>query len=130
MKNLFLLIDNKSGLQWSSILRKALSNWGELHIVSEANAIQGISEKNYVAIIIDAGAVLDANVLTARLIQRQPQARVIVATASPTWRRAREAMRAGAIDYIRKSLDEKELQSAIKAALLIPPSALSQPKRR
>jgi DNA-binding NarL/FixJ family response regulator len=126
----FLLVGNPSGSQWSSILRRALSTLGELRIASEANAPREISRKNYDAIIVDAGAVQDVNALTSLLRQDHPQARVIVATASPTWRRAREALRAGAADYIRKSLDEKELLVAIQEALLVPLPALSESKRR
>jgi len=126
----FLLVGTPSSSQWSSILRRALSPLGELRIASEADAPREIARKSYDAIILDAGAVRDVNTLTSLLRQGHPHARVIVATASPTWRRAREALRAGAADYIRKSLDEQELQAAIQAALLVTPPALPKSKRR
>jgi DNA-binding response OmpR family regulator len=75
-------------------------------------------------IIVDAGAVCDANELTAQLLAQRPGVCVVIATASPTWQRARQALRAGAADYIRKTLDERELRTKIEAVLrVLPPSA-------
>jgi len=59
--------------------------------------------------------------MLSRLRAQQPEARIVIATTVPTWQRAREALRAGAADYIRKSLDEKELCSKIQAVLETPP---------
>ncbi len=84
-------------------------------------AMPAVIQSDYDVIIIDAGEVRDAALLASRLRARWPEARVVIATASPTWRRAREALRAGATDYIRKSLDEEELRSKIQAVLDAPP---------
>lgn len=117
MKYLFLLVSNKPSAQWASILREALSPLGKLHIASEADALHKVLVQHYAAVIVDAGAVHDVASITRDLCQRWPQARVVIATTSPTWKRAREALQAGATDYIRKSLDKKELYSEIKAML-------------
>lgn len=116
----FLLIGEKTGTQWPLILQQALSLLGKLWIVSEEEAVRAVSESRYDVVIIDAGAVRDAASLVSRLREQQPQARIIVATASPTWQRSREVLQAGAADYIRKSLDEKELRSKIQAVLEVP----------
>jgi DNA-binding NarL/FixJ family response regulator len=88
-----------------------------LDIVGEREAVQAVVQSHRDLIIVDAGTVDDAALLTSFLRTEQPEARIIVATASPTWQRAREAMQAGAADYIRKSLDEKELRSKIETVL-------------
>jgi DNA-binding response OmpR family regulator len=66
---------------------------------------------------VDAGAVRDAVLMVSRLRVQQPETRIVIATASPTWQRAREALRAGAADYVRKSLDEKGLRSKVQTVL-------------
>lgn len=121
VKYTFLLISKKTDTQWPPVLRQALSSLGELRAVSEEEAVQAVIQKHYDVVIIDAGAVHDVILLISRLWAQQPQSRIIVATASPTWKRAREILQARAADYIRKSLDEKELRSKIQTVLEAPP---------
>ena len=116
----FLLIGENDETQWPLVLQEALSSLGELHSVSEEEAVQATIQSHYDVIVIDGGVVRDAAFLVSRLRVQQPQARIIVATASPTWKRAREVLQAGAADYIRKSLDEKGLRSGIQAVLETP----------
>jgi DNA-binding NtrC family response regulator len=117
LKYMFLLIVKTADVQWSLVLQQALSPLGELCIVPEEEVAQAITQRQYDVIVIDAGAVQDAALLTFDLKRQCPEARVIVTTTSPTWRRAREAFKAGAADYVRKSLDGKELRSKVKAVL-------------
>jgi DNA-binding NarL/FixJ family response regulator len=121
VKHTFLLIGEEAETSWSSALRQALSPLGKLRIVSEETAVRAVIQSDYDVIIIDAGAVHDAALLTARLRAQRSEARVVIATASPTWQRARQALQAGAADYIRKSLDTEELRSKIEAVLEVPP---------
>jgi len=120
-KRPFLLIGKGIDTQWSSVLRQALFPLGELRIIPSGEAVRALSKDDYQAIIIDAGEVHDVITMLSRLRAQQPEARIVVATTVPTWQRAREALRAGAADYIRKSLDEKELCSKIQAVLETPP---------
>ncbi len=122
MKYKFLLIGEKAESQWPLVLERALSSLGKLQIVSEQEVLQTVVQSHYDAIIIDAGVVSDAAGLVSLLREQRPEARIVVATASPTWQRAREILQAGAADYIHKSLDEKQLQSEIRAVLEPPPS--------
>lgn len=121
----FLLIGKSAETQWPVILEQALSPLGKLRIVPEEEAERAVAESRYDVILIDAGAVRAETLLLFRLRAWQPQARIIVATASPTWQRSREALQAGVSDYIRKSLDEKELRSKIQAVLEAPPPSWS-----
>lgn len=116
----FLLVTGRTETQWSLTLHQALSPLGKLHITPEEEAVQAVAQ-DYDVIIIDAGAISDTATLVFRLREQRPEARIVVATASPTWQRARDALHAGAADYIRKSLDEKELCSKIEAVLKLPP---------
>jgi DNA-binding response OmpR family regulator len=126
----FLLIGKTAETQWPLILQRALSPLGKLHIVPEEEAVQAVIQGHYDVIIIDAGAVRDTTGLVSRLRAQRSEVCIVVATASPTWQRAREALQAGAADYIRKSLDEKELCSKIQAVLKVPPPPWPSHRRR
>jgi DNA-binding response OmpR family regulator len=116
----FLLIGRNTETQWPLVLQQALSSLGKLYVVPEEEALQAVVQDHYDVIIIDAGTVRDAVLLTSHVRVHRPEARVIIATASPTWQRARKALQAGATDYIRKSLDKKELHARVQAVLEVP----------
>jgi DNA-binding NarL/FixJ family response regulator len=117
MKYTFLLVGEIMETRWPLVLERALSTLGKLTVVSEERTHQELSQQRYDVIIIDAGAVQDAASLVSRLRDVQPASRVIVATASPTWQRAREMLKAGASDYIRKSQSEQKIRADIQAVL-------------
>lgn len=120
----FLLV-GEMGTRWSQALQRALLPLGKLSIMAEEEALRAITRSHYDAIVVDAGHVRDVVLIISHLRAKQPGARVVIATSSPTWQRAREALKTGAADYIRQSLDEKELHDKIKAVLELPPP--SQP---
>ena len=115
--NAFLLVGEEADTHWTLTLRKALAPLGDLHVVPEEGAVQAVLEGRYRIIVVDAGAVEDVATLTFWLRSSQPEAHVVVATASPTWRRAREALQVGASDYVRKSRNEQALYASIKPLL-------------
>lgn len=117
----FLLVGQETETGWPLALQQAVAPLGKLDIVPEGKAVQAIIQRRYDLVILDAGHVRDVSGLTSCLRTRQPGLRVVVATTSPTWQRAREALKAGAVDYIRKSLDIEELGAKIEAVLKLPP---------
>lgn len=123
MPAMFLLISNcEEDHHWCRLLREALTPLGPLEIQCEEAALGCLSQNCYDLIVVDASTIGDVPQLMCRLRNSQPEARIVVVTASPTWRRAREAFQAGAIDYIRKSLNQKKLLSAFKDILArVPP---------
>lgn len=117
----FVLVSEEEETLWPQVLRRALSPLGELRILSEDKAVQVVTTSPTPLVILDAAVVRDVAGLTSRLKRERPDLHVVIATASPTWRRARQALQAGASDYIRKSLDEEELRAQIEAVLHLPP---------
>ena len=115
----FLLISDNTKTQWTLIVKATLSSLGNLHITAPGKAIEVVAKQSYDVILIDARAVNDTIALITRLQEQRPDARIIVATASPTWQNARQVLKAGAVDYIQKSLLDGELQACIQAALAI-----------
>jgi PAS domain S-box-containing protein len=116
----FLLIGDSLDRHWRDILEEILSPLGHLEIVGEQMAVESLSERSRRAVIIDAGAVDNFALLTSRLRTHYPDARIIVVTASPSWKFAREAFRAGATDYLRKSVNRQELSLTLEQALAKP----------
>ncbi|MFP5262399.1 MAG: response regulator [Blastocatellia bacterium] len=115
----FLLI-GEQGDFWRQVLEGALAPMGHLQTVEEKSAIDLVIENEYAAIVIDAAHVGSFGLMTSRIRAQRPDARVIVATAAPSWQRAREAFKSGATDYIYKSADEAELLASLEAALAKP----------
>lgn len=114
---IFLLVSAAHDSHWQGVLAEALSAIGSLQVATELEAVEAAIERDYRAIIVDAGTVEDFALLTARIRAQRPDARVIVVTTSLTWRRARDAFQAGAADYLFKSPNKEELFAAIKQAL-------------
>jgi DNA-binding NtrC family response regulator len=113
----FLLINGIRERRWRKVLEEALAPLGTLQVGEEKDAVEVVLQQSYDVVVVDATVVKDVPLLVSRIRAQQPDARIVVATASPTWRRAREAFYAGATDYIRKSLNKEEILSAFQAAL-------------
>lgn len=120
MKEEFLLITGADGHYWYPILQEALAQFGTLHIGSLDAPGAGSRDGRYSLIIVDASASDDLAHAVARLRTEQPSARTVVVTISPTWRRAREAFQAGAVEYIRKSISLRELRTTFERILTTP----------
>jgi DNA-binding NtrC family response regulator len=111
----FLLIGASPNDPWRQVIEGALTSWGVLQIVSEADVLRLTRRQNYDLIVIDATKVTDVFLLISKIKERKPNVKVVVATASPTWEKAREAFRAGATDYIWRSLNKEIIRSTLRA---------------
>lgn len=118
VKAAVILISNPHESHWLRILEKALVSIATLEVAAEAEAIECVLRRRHDLIIVDATSVDDPPYWIARIRDKQPDARVIVVTASPTWTLAREAFRAGAMDYIGKSTSLQELHSTFANILM------------
>jgi len=122
MQATFLLISDRKESQWSQVLARALAPLGELQVVLEKEAVQHTLQHGYDTMIVDAAVIDDVPFLISRLRAQQPQARIVVVSASPTWERAREALLAGAMDYIHRSTSKEELVSTFENIIArVPP---------
>lgn len=122
-KRLILLIS--ADRQWRAVIGEALAPLGDVHLVdSEKSGLKHIREslsrhQPYEVIIVDVGTVGDRKYssLVSDIRAEQRETRIVVASAAPTWRQSKDAFHAGAIDYIRKSLDKKELSTVFQEVL-------------
>jgi DNA-binding NtrC family response regulator len=117
IENGILLISKTADSTWLSVVAAASARFGPLDIVPLQEALDLLRQQPRQMIIVDAADFDDPPRLVTQIRAVHPGARVVVATASPTWRRAREAFQAGATDYIRKSLSIRQLQEALSGAL-------------
>jgi DNA-binding response OmpR family regulator len=113
----FLLIGGSHDDPWRQVVEEASASLGTLQIVREVDALSLTRQQSYDVVVIDAAKVEDVFCLVSCIRAQRADARILVATASPTWKRAREAFRAGATDYIRKSLNKKKILSELRATM-------------
>lgn len=113
----FLLINGSQSKYWHRALESALAALGELDAVEEKSALTSISCCEYALVFIDATAVAEPPSLVKLIRSRWQNLPVIVASAATQWEQARQVMRAGATNYIRKSYEEEELREAARKAL-------------
>jgi DNA-binding NtrC family response regulator len=113
----FLLIADAADSIWNDILEKALAPLGSLDVFPESEYLQLPQPKQYDLMIVDAAGAKDVVALVAGLHAQQGHTPIVVVTTSPTWRRAKEVFLAGAIDYIRKSMDPDSLRETFQTIL-------------
>lgn len=119
MQATFLLIDEAREHYWPELLSDALAPYGTLYIKNSEDAILFIRQACPDLIVIDATELEDIPALIARLRTECPAGKIVVVTASPTWTRARAAFRAGALEYIRKSVNVAELRTLFESIITV-----------
>lgn len=113
----FLVVTNKTSSTWLVTLKDAVAPMGQLQISTEKTAATELQHVPYDMIIVDFVAVKDATEFVSGIHEAHPKIPIVVATLSRGWRRTREALRAGATDYILKSLTSKELALVLENLL-------------
>lgn len=107
-----LFISTPQNHTFAEVLEDVLLPYGQLEVCTWQDKPE---LKGYTLIILDAGILADQEELNtlsellAELFKDYREARVLVTTSSPTWKRTREALIAGAVDYIRQTLDPDSL---------------------
>lgn len=104
-----LLITNDLESSWNLSVRKAVSAVGNLTMVKENLGLLNLRRSIFHLVIIDAAEVEDILSIVSQIHTQYPTIPILVATLSRSWKRAREAIRAGATDYIFKSRAIKDL---------------------
>lgn len=108
MLHKFMLIGHRDESVWFQNLANALTALGTLQVFPQKEAIQHIRQDQYDLVIIDKSFAKNELHLIERIRSLQPDARIIAITSTPTWRQIREILKAGAMDYISKSMSERE----------------------
>lgn len=116
-----LLLDER--VRDATFFQKVLSRHGyKVDVDHEPRkGLERIGAKKYDAIVLDS-SISQVNGLSilARIRSKYPEERVIVVSASPSWREGKAAYLEGAVDYISKSFDELSLINALREDLRKP----------
>ena len=117
MKANILLVTDTHEHSWIQTVREAIEPLGDLVIENADHALERMLQLRHDLIIVDARYVEDAPQLISRIRAQRMDTRIVVATASPTWRRARAALLAGAADYISRTTNAADLRSRFESIL-------------
>ena len=113
----FLLVSGSPDDYGNQVLREALVALGSLQVASEGELARSLQEQTYDIVIVDAGAVTSASEVVSQIRELDPDTRVVVVTASKHWKVARDIFRAGAMDYLSKSLSKREMLASFQKVL-------------
>ncbi|MCP4418604.1 MAG: response regulator [Chloroflexi bacterium] len=103
------ILSNNVQSPWLKQLIEVLAELGALTICAESMLHEDPDEE-YDLIVVDAsGLIMELAERVAWLNGRFPNTPIFVLTSSPTWRRARDVLQAGAADYMRRSFDDEML---------------------
>jgi DNA-binding NtrC family response regulator len=112
-----LLVEDRREAPWFDALQKAVTPFGSLRITSPEAVLGDLPTGDDAIVILDAAAIADVPEMVRVIHAQRPSVSVIVAGAAPSWDVARAAFRAGANDYIEKSLEPATIQSALRDLL-------------
>jgi DNA-binding NtrC family response regulator len=120
MKPKILFISTPSNKTFADILAEVISPYGGLDVFTWQDRPD---LAQYALIFADASILGDLEHPTSltdmleQLMAEHPKAKVVVTTSSPTWKRTRAALIAGAVDYIRQTLDPDSLYNTLYPTL-------------
>lgn len=106
---------------WFAALKHALDGIAMVRRMDPSANPDNLLPGAYDLVILDApvDVPMESGVreLVRRVRRQQPSSRIILATDSPTWQRARESFRIGAQDYISKSHNKSKLLEDLRKHL-------------
>lgn len=113
----FLLLDGQSGKYWLKTLDSAITSLGGELIVRNIMLKERLDWGEYDYVILDAGTVAIIPEAIKEIREKNQSIKAIVVSAAPRWDQAREAILAGAVDYVRKESDIRYLTEALSKVL-------------
>ena len=115
--NRFLVVTNAPASAWTVGTAAILQELGTVAIVNEQELARDGAPYNLILVDMTELADPAALRLVAGLRAADAAVPIVVATASPTWNRARSLLLAGASDYIRKTADRATLLRTLQPLL-------------
>lgn len=112
-----LLVNGLADHIWIDLLRRVVSDMGKNLVVIDHRDWRDAMAPDYDLILLDASSVADVVSTVRQILSAAPRSRLLVVTPTPHWRQAKEALLAGAIDYVRKVEDEGAIRAAIQTGL-------------
>lgn len=115
------IVSNNKKSPWLKQLVEALGVLGEPTIYSE-DSLDDEPDEAFDLIVVDAsGLQMELASRVGWLHGRFTNVPIVVLTSSPTWRRAKAVLRAGAADYMPRSIEGFRLIERCRLLLSCPP---------
>lgn len=117
-KFLVLVVTGNPDSSWIEMVLNSLAPIGDVHLALEQKVTPIIQTHHFDLAIIDTSTLKQpVPNLVKFLLDEQENLPILVVTTSPTWQRARAVFLAGASDYVRRTFDEKKMQSICQNAI-------------
>lgn len=115
------VLSNNEHSPWLKHMTEVLGNIGMTKVFAESMLEDELNEPFDLMVVDASGLQIELAERVAWLHGRFPEVPIVVLTSSPTWRRARAVLLAGAGDYMPRSLDDDLLLSRCRSLLVSPP---------
>jgi predicted nucleotide-binding protein len=117
VKKTFLVVTDQANSIWVTTVKASLKSMGEIKIIPKGDVLAELTQIECEMVILDYSAANDIVPFITEVHAKYPGLPIVVAALTRGWRRARETLRAGARDYILKSLTADELEATIRIIL-------------
>jgi DNA-binding response OmpR family regulator len=118
MLNIVFVSDIEGDSYWYQVLSESLTGYGPVIQINEQDIdITNEFSHSMRLVILDAGNVDNLLGDIAKIRANSPNSKILVVSASPTWKESREVIYAGANDYCKKFLNNKDILEHIKGLI-------------
>ena len=110
-KKKIVLVNNKEDSPWETAVIEALAPMATLTIWTEEQTLAKFRKAKLDLLLIDASTLANEVITFVQMLHLENEmVPIVVATTSPTWRRARAVLLAGATDYIGRSFEHETIR--------------------
>jgi len=115
--SILIISDEENMKYWQPMLEVIRRRIGPTTTIFEKDVLnQGFFKPSEI-IVVDATDVASLPQLVRFIHDLIPEGKIIIVTATPTWKQAREAFHIGATDYIQKRYDKEEMANVLESVL-------------
>jgi len=114
-KNILIVCDVGNQCYWNIWINKIKEKIRSANIEMDKDTSRWKNNNAYAMIMVDVSNIEDLRRLVPEIRYKQPQCRILVISSTPTWKQAREIIRLGAANLIRKSSNLEEIIKEIES---------------
>ena len=114
---ILIICDAENLRHWEPMLAEIGNTLGPIRIITENEVFKGGLAGKIDLVVIDISGSIGLPRLVAYVREQQTECKILIVSAAPTWRKARQAFYIGATDYIPKQYTTAETISAMRSVL-------------
>lgn len=115
------ILSNNEQSPWLKHLTEVMGSLGKLTVYGECALAERATDRFDLLVVDASGLQMELAERVAWLHGRFPETPIVVFTLSPTWRRAKAVLQAGAVDYMPRSIEDEELLERCRFSMGWPP---------